>query len=193
MSYSRSFFHSYTDSLYKLVAYSISIIAVVIGGGIIAVGQQPETQNTPKGAVVRGRVFRSDTNQPAKNVLVALLDRDQIVVSSDNKGKGKDTQTDADGNFVIEGLQPGHYAFFIRVFYKQAELPCGKPANRELERNLLKRKHVLGYIVSTKDSYYEENIVSETFDVREGKIIIRNFDLACKKGQKVKYLSDRDL
>jgi hypothetical protein len=192
MSYSRSFFHSYTDSLYKLVAYSISIIAVVIGGGIIAVGQQPETQNTPKGAVVRGRVFRSDTGQPVKGILVALLDRDLVVHTTDNKGKGKDTQTDADGNFVIEGLQPGHYAFFIKIFYKPDELPCGKPAIRTLERNILKKKIVKTSMLKHEGGY-EEYTVSEIFKVKGNEVITRDFDMACKKGQKVEYLSDRDL
>jgi hypothetical protein len=192
MSYSRSFFHSCTDSLYKLVAYSISIIAVVIGGGIIAVGQQPEAQNIPKGAVVRGRVFRSDTGQPVKGILVKLIDRDLVVYTSDNKGKGKDTQTDADGNFVIEGLQPGNYAFFLRAFYKPDELPCGKPANRVLEKKLFKKRVIKTFMIRNAGEF-EEIVASEKFEIEGSEILTQDFDLACKKGQKVKYLSDRDL
>jgi hypothetical protein len=192
MSYSRSFFHNCTDSLYKLIAFSISIIAVVIGEGIIAVCQQPETQNTPKGAVVRGRVFRSDTGQSVKGILVALIDTDLVVHTTDNKGKGKAIQTDADGNFVIEGLQPGTYSFFIKIFYKPDELPCGKPAIRTLERNILKKKIVKTFMTK-REGGYEEDTVSERFKVNGNEVITRDFDLACKKGQKVKYLSDRDL
>ena len=63
------------------------------------------------GFSVAGRVINADTNQPVGNVYIG-----HSAVDASNQQEGQmnftGNQTDSNGKFKLEGLQPGHYALF---------------------------------------------------------------------------------
>ncbi len=63
---------------------------------------QPRTPTTPRKGSITGRVI-ADDGQPLPNVRV------NVYATGNDDRTGRDTQTDAEGNFIAEGLPPAAY------------------------------------------------------------------------------------
>lgn len=135
-----------------------------------AVLAQDSKQKNEKTAVFKGRIFRSDRNQPVEKVRILLMDDKK----SGDKDNSVQMETDKDGKFLFENLKPGKYTISIRaVFDKEEDVPCQLLMGKidEPDSSLL---------VITEGGKKIEQIFIKNFSVKGGKEINKEYDLVCK-------------
>lgn len=129
-----------------------------------------QDSKTKKATVFSGRIMRSDTNKAVPNVKIALLDEKK----SDEKDNSAQAETDADGKFLFENVKPGKYTISIRaVFDREEDVPCQLLMGKIDEPNSQ-------LLIITEDGKKVEQIFIKGFSVKEGKEIVKEFDLVCK-------------
>ena len=137
-----------------LLTFSVSTLA----------GDQPKT------ASMKGKVFRSDTNQPIANAEIVLLDEKK----SEEQNYSIDTKTDDQGHYSFPNVTAGVYTVSIRASYPtQEDAPCqfllGKTAD----------KNSTVIVVQDKDKFAQQVFI-KGFSIKAGKEITKDFDFACK-------------
>ena len=120
---------------------------------------------------IKGKVFRSDTNQLLSNVEVDLLDEEQINRSPKNMA----TVTNVSGEYSFENVKPGKYTIVVSMKYeKEKDLPCGKEVDRFINDRI--------GVTSWRDKeLFLQHGVTPKFSVSAGNQIIKNFDFSCKR------------
>jgi hypothetical protein len=123
-----------------------------------------------KATVFKGKVMRSDTNKAVPKVKILLMDEKK----SDEKDNSVQTETDADGKFLFDSIKPGKYTISIRaVFEKEEDVPCQLLMGKIDEPNSQ-------LLILTEDGKKVEQIFIKGFSVKEGKEIVKEYDLVCK-------------
>ncbi len=102
------------------------VIALVVLNTSSIAGDQPKTSS------MKGKVFRSDTNQPIANAHIILLDEKK----SDKKDNSIDTKTDEQGTYSFANVAAGTYTVSIRAWYPtQEDAPCQLLAGNTADKN----------------------------------------------------------
>jgi hypothetical protein len=133
------------------------------------VGGQMKKEGEEKIAVIRGKVYRSDTNQPIANAEISFLDEKK----SEKQDNSADTRADAEGNYTIR-VREGRYTVAIRSGYKkQEDAPC------QLLMGKTRDKNSMIMIMRDREIFYQQLFIKE-FSVKAGKEINKDFDFVCK-------------
>ena len=137
---------------------------------VIAGTPQLESGNKEKVVSFKGKVFRSDTNQPVANAVLVLLDEKK----SDASDNSVETRTDDHGNFVFEKVVEGKYTLSIRAWFKTRDAaPC------QLLMAKTKDKDSSVVVVRDKDQFVQQVFI-KGLSIKAGKDISRDFDLTCQ-------------
>ena len=127
-------------------------------------GDQPKTTS------MKGKVFRSDTNQPIANGQIVLLDEKK----SDKQDNSIDTKTDDQGNYSFPNVAAGVYTVSIRAWYPtQEDAPCQLLMAKTADKN----STVM--VARDKDKFVQQVFV-KGFSIKAGKEITKDFDFACR-------------
>jgi len=101
----------YTKTFYPGVAEAAKATAIEISAGTEVANINITPGKSAHGFSVSGRVIDADSSQPVAKAFVAYSS-----VSEENQSLDQmnftGSQTDANGKFRLEGIQPGHYAAF---------------------------------------------------------------------------------
>ena len=144
---------------------SIIIVTVLVVLSVSSfAGDQPKTSN------MKGKVFRSDTNEPIANAHIILLDEKK----SDKKDNSIDTKTDEQGNYSFPNVAAGTYTVSIRAWYpKQEDAPCQLLAGKTADKNSAV------FVGADKDKFVQQVFI-KGFSIKAGKEIVKDFDFMCK-------------
>jgi hypothetical protein len=145
------------------ILFSLFLLLVMIGTSSLAVDQ-------PKTTSLRGKVFRSDTNDPIPNALIILLDEKK----SEKKDNSVETKTDDKGNYSIASVASGVYTVSIRAWYKtQEEAPCQLLMAKTSDKNST-------VVVMVDKDRYVQQVFIKGFSIKPGKEMVKDFDFTCK-------------
>jgi hypothetical protein len=123
-----------------------------------------------KTASIKGKVLRSDTNEPIANALIILMDEKR----SDQHDNSVEARADEHGNYTFQNVPNGKYTVSIRAWYKkQEDAPC------QLLIAKTRDKNSTVMVVSEKDRFVQQLFI-KGFSVKAGKEIVKDFDFACK-------------
>jgi len=154
-----------TRSTLRRALPGLVLVLVALAGAI-----QLQSGNKEKFASFRGRVYRSDTNQPVANALLVLLDEKK----SDTSDNTVQTRTDDQGNFVFEKLAEGKYTISIRAWYKnQDDAPCQLLMARTKDKDS-------SVVVARDKEQFVQQVFIKGFSIKAGKEITRDFDFTCQ-------------
>lgn len=118
----------------------------------------------------KGRLFRSDTNQPIQNARVILLDDKK----SDTWNNSQETKTDAEGHFSFDRVVAGQYTVAIRVAYeKEEDVPCS------LLMGKLKGEKESQLLVISEGGKKIYQIFIKGFSMKANKSMTKEYDLVC--------------
>jgi hypothetical protein len=138
-----------------------------------------QTSSTSVGRV-SGRIFHSGTGKGYAGAMVVLNWKNAGGRLPPDKIPGYFTDTDADGYFKIENVEPAIYYITAQVNYKPGERPpCGYFKDRKINDG-----NRVGILKDVEDRPYE-HILGPTFDVDEGSSVVRNFDMKCRLGSRL--------
>ncbi|HEU4434390.1 MAG TPA: carboxypeptidase-like regulatory domain-containing protein [Pyrinomonadaceae bacterium] len=142
---------------------TIAMLLLVLNASSLA-GNQPKT------STMKGKVFRSDTNQPIANAHIILLDEKK----SDKKDHSIDTKTDEQGNYSFPNVAAGAYTVSIRAWYPtQEDAPCQLLAAKTADKNS-------AVVVAADKDKFVQQVFIKGFSVKAGKEIVKDFDFMCK-------------
>jgi protocatechuate 3,4-dioxygenase beta subunit len=120
----------YVKTFYPGVADESKATIIEIKEGTEVANVDLTVTKPGSGFSVSGRVIDADSNQPVANIYIGHSSVDQ---SNQQVGEMRFTgnQTDANGNFRLEGLRPGHYAVYTFAT-AQDNSTYGEPAQFEV-------------------------------------------------------------
>lgn len=105
----------YTKTFYPGVAEASKATAIEINEGSEVGNIDITPGKSARGFSVSGRVVDADSNKPVANVNIAYS-----AISEETQSRGQTnfagSQTDTNGKFRLEGLEPGHYQTFTLTF-----------------------------------------------------------------------------
>lgn len=152
----------------KIVKFMFLILVISIGTNLLTVKAQDK--NADKTASFKGKLFRSDTNQPITNAQITLLDSKK----SEKQNNSQEIKTDEKGNFSFDRVIAGKYTISIRVAYdKKDEVPC------QFLIGKLKGEKESKLLVITEGNKKIYQVFIENFAVKANKNIEKEYDLAC--------------
>jgi hypothetical protein len=180
----------------KLLQFFTFIFIAALCGHFAFVNAQDKSKD--KAASFKGKVFRSDTQQPFANVRVVLTDEKK----SAKRDNSLETQTDAEGNFSVDRVVAGKYTFTVRVeFEKEADVPCkvnlpklggdnsdpmmaaisqALSQNVSVNYEVKNGKDKLFISVKPENKKFVEQLQIKNFAVKANENITREFDLVCE-------------
>jgi hypothetical protein len=145
-------------------------ILVIVAALLVMLATASHAGDQPKTTSMKGKVFRSDTNQPIANAQIVLLDQKK----SDKQDNSIDTKTDDQGNFSFPNVAAGVYTVSIRAWYPtQEDAPCQLLMAKTTDKNSTVT------VVRDKDKFVQQVFV-KGFSIKAGKEITKDFDFACK-------------
>jgi hypothetical protein len=145
------------------IIITLAALLVVFTTSSLAVDQ-------PKTTSMKGKVFRSDTNQPIANAQIVLLDEKK----SDKRDNSIDIKTDDQGNYSFPNVAAGVYTVSIRAWYPtQEDAPCQLLIAKTADKNSTV------VIARDKDKFVQQVFI-KGFSIKAGKEIAKDFDFACK-------------
>jgi hypothetical protein len=145
-------------------------ILVIVAALLVMLTTASHAGDQPKTTSMKGKVFRSDTNQPIANAQIVLLDQKK----SDKQDNSIDTKTDDQGNFSFPNVAAGVYTVSIRAWYPtQEDAPCQLLMAKTTDKNSTVT------VVRDKDKFVQQVFV-KGFSIKAGKEITKDFDFACK-------------
>ena len=119
---------------------------------------------------MKGKVFRSDTNQPIPNASIVLLDEKK----SDKQDNSTDTKSDEQGNYSLGNVVAGVYTVSIQAWYPTREdVPC------QLLMAKTADKDSTVMVARDKDRFVQQVFI-KGFPIKAGKALTKDFDFACK-------------
>ena len=119
---------------------------------------------------MKGKVFRSDTNQPIANAVIVLLNEKK----SDKQNTSVDTKTDDQGNYSFPNVTAGVYTVSIRAWYPtQEDAPCQFLMAKTADKNS-------SVVVARDKDKFVQQVFIKGFAIKAGKEITKDFDFACK-------------
>jgi hypothetical protein len=115
---------------------------------------------------VRGKVFRSDSDEAISNSYI-------ILTGEENEAKHFDTRTDEKGEYLFGGIPAGDYTVAIYAWFpKRSEVPCQNP---------IEQKTVDGGDVTvewqSKSQAFIEVVTLKRFSIELGRENVKDFDL----------------
>ncbi len=145
-------------------------VLTLLGLLFVAFGVVSLAVDQPKTTSLKGKIFRSDINEPIANALIVLLDEKK----SDRQDNGVETKTDEHGNYSFPNVVTGVYTVSIRAWYKtQEEAPCQLLVAKTADKN----STVM--VARDKDKFVQQVFI-KGFSVKAGKEIAKDFDFVCK-------------
>jgi hypothetical protein len=145
-------------------------ILVIVAALLVMVTTPSLAGDQPKTTSMKGKVFRSDTNQAIANAQIVLLDEKK----SDKLDNSIDTKTDDQGNYSFPNVAAGVYTVSIRAWYPtQEDAPC------QLLMAKMADKNSTVVVARDKDKFVQQVFV-KGFSIKAGKEIAKDFDFACK-------------
>ena len=149
---------------------TVTRILIVVGSLLLTLSASSLAGDQPKTTSMKGRVFRSDTNQPIANAVIILLDEKK----SDKQDNSIDTKTDDQGNYSFPNVAAGVYTVSIRAWYPtQEDAPCQLLMAKTADKN----STVL--VARDKDKFVQQVFI-KGFSAKAGKEIAKDFDFVCK-------------
>jgi len=135
------------------------------------------SQEISQGASIKGRVYRSDTNQPITGVKVVLLNQvgsnQTSVVGHGNPNM--ETKTDENGRYSFESVKAGKYCVGVETKYEnEKDLPCHTQKDRFTNNGA-------GVTAMRDGADFVEIATSRDFSVATTSRITKDFDLSCKR------------
>jgi hypothetical protein len=119
---------------------------------------------------MKGKVFRSDTNQPIPNASIVLLDEKK----SDKQDNSTDTKSDEQGNYSLANVVAGVYTVSIRAWYPtQEDAPCQLLMAKTADKNST-------VMVARDKDRFVQQVFIKGFSIKAGKEFTKDFDFACK-------------
>jgi hypothetical protein len=145
-------------------------ITITVGALLLVLTASSLAVDQPKTTSMKGKVFRSDTNQPIANAQIVLLDEKK----SDKQDNSIDTKTDDQGNYSFPNVAAGVYAVSIRAWYPtQEDAPCQLLMAKTADKNST-------VVVARDKDKFVQQVFIKGFSIKAGKEIARDFDFACK-------------
>ena len=145
-------------------------ILVIVAALLVMLTTASLAGDQPKTTSMKGKVFRSDTNQPIANAQIVLLDEKKC----DKQDNSIDTKTDDQGNYSFPNVAAGVYTVSIRAWYPtQEDAPCQLLMAKTADKN----STVM--VARDKDKFVQQVFV-KGFAIKAGKEITKDFDFACK-------------
>jgi len=152
----------------KKLLYSILLLTWMLS--FTSVTGNARSESKKKTSTIKGTIYRNDKDHPVADAVIRLLDEKK----SDKRDNSVQTTTDAHGNFFFEAVNKGKYTVSIRTWYNSPEeVPC------QLLMARTKDKDSVVIVVKESDKYVEQ-IFIKGFTVKEGKEMVRDFDIACE-------------
>ena len=129
---------------------------------LIFTAAEPFVKLTP----IRGKVFRSDSDEPISNSYILLT-------NETNKARHFDTRTDEKGEYLFGGIPAGNYTVSIYAWFpKRSEVPCQNP---------LEQKTVDGGDITVewqwKSQAFMEIVKLKGFSIEFDRENVKDFDL----------------
>jgi hypothetical protein len=120
---------------------------------------------------MKGKIIRSDVNQPVSDALVSLTDEDK----SGSGEKPFQTKTNTNGEYSFEQLPQGKYTIQVKVWFDRPEqVPCHNTlAATTQEKNS-------SVILTPEGSRVLHQVLISGFKVKAGKPISKDIDIVCK-------------
>jgi hypothetical protein len=150
----------------RTISQMLSILGVlVVTFSPLALGGE-QTKTTS----MKGKVFRSDTNQTIPNASIVLLDEKK----SEKQDNSIDTKSDDQGNYSFENVVAGVYTVSIQAWYPTKEdAPCQLLIAKTVDKNST-------VMVAREKDKFVQQVFIKGFSIRSGKEFTKNFDFACK-------------
>jgi hypothetical protein len=135
------------------------------------VGQQQESGKVESG-IIKGKVFRSDTNESIPNSYILLMQEKESPAQVEHF----DLRTNENGAYRFNNIPAGNYTVSIYAWFpKKSDVPC---------RNSSEAKTVDDGKVKVewqrKSNAFMEIVTIEGFSVEGTQEKVKDFDLACK-------------
>jgi hypothetical protein len=137
---------------------------------LVTLGASSPALDKDKTTSMKGKVYRSDTNQPIANAQIVLLDEKK----SDKQDNSIDTKTDDQGNYSFPTVVSGVYTVSIRAWYPtQEDAPCQLLMAKTADKNS-------AVMVARDKDKFVQQVFIKGFAIKAGKEISKDFDFACK-------------
>lgn len=129
---------------------------------------------------MRGKVFRSDTDETISNTYILLESSPTSTFSTYRKVPAEfkhfDLRTDEKGNYCFTNIPIGKYTVSIHAWFpKISDIPCQKPLDAKTTDN-----GSFNFIWQWKSTAYMETVIFKDFSVESGHEMVKDFDLVCK-------------
>ena len=135
-----------------------------------SISAQDSKEKKEKTAVFKGKIIRSDKNEGVAKVKILLMDEKK----SEKQDNSVQTETDNEGNFILENIKPGKYTISIRAYFENEEdVPCQLLMGKIKEPNSQ-------LLIITENKYKVEQIFIKGFNIKTGKEINKEYDLVCQ-------------
>ena len=135
------------------------------------VGQQQESGKVESG-IIKGKVFRSDTNESIPNSYILLMQEKESPAQVEHF----DLRTDENGDYRFHNVPSGKYTVSIYAWFpKKSDVPCqNSPGAKTIDDGKVKVEW------QHKSDAFMEIVTIKGFFVEGGQEKVKDFDLVCK-------------
>lgn len=145
-----------------------NVLLGLLGTEVNGIDPRPD----PAAGSIRGRVFRSDTQQPIASAELSLLDPDKA--QDDPDRTLAKTSTDGQGNYRFSSVRPGAFSITLAAsFATVADLPCSQGIYITPDGHL-------AAVGRRADGTYVVIVVTDSMSLSPNSDKVINFDLSCK-------------
>jgi hypothetical protein len=133
-------------------------------------GQQESSK--VKSGIIKGKVFRSDTNETIANSYILLMQEKDSPAQVEHF----DLRTDENGAYRFNNIPAGKYTVYIYAWFpKKSDVPCQKSSEAKTVND---GKVKVEW--QRKSAAFMEIVTIKDFSMEGGQGKLKDFDLVCK-------------